>query len=327
MLAGVRLLSSLGLSGVAFTGMDIGGFTGNPSPALFARWMEIGAFTPYFRNHTAVNTPSSEPWSHGEEVLEISRNYVNLRYKLLPYLYSTFYEATYDGLPVVRSLAITNTYDPKIYDGQYQNQFMCGQSLLIMPFVSNAGFGKAYFPAGKWYNLYTASVENGNTEKILELSLNHLPVYVKESSIIPMQSLVQSTSILPTDTLVIYVYKGNTANTFVYYEDDGATYDYENGSFYKRSVSYDPMGQKIIFEKADGSFETKFKNIKLVLTGFNDVASLSVNNAEVKPVNEFVSFLTPLSTFDPQGSDNKVEGYNAKSIVIKNTNSKITVQY
>ena len=97
MIAGVRLLNSLGLSGVPFTGMDIGGFTGGASPALFIRWMQIGAFIPYYRNHTQLNTKSSEPWTYGEDALEISRNYINFRYKLMPYIYSTFYEATQNG--------------------------------------------------------------------------------------------------------------------------------------------------------------------------------------------------------------------------------------
>ncbi|HEY0176036.1 MAG TPA: TIM-barrel domain-containing protein, partial [Pedobacter sp.] len=97
MLLGVRLLNSLGVSGMPFAGMDIGGFIGTPSNSLFARWIQIGAFNPYFRNHAAVNTQSSEPWTHGEEVLEISRNYINLRYKLMSYLYSTLFEATQNG--------------------------------------------------------------------------------------------------------------------------------------------------------------------------------------------------------------------------------------
>ncbi|MEI9935372.1 MAG: TIM-barrel domain-containing protein [Ferruginibacter sp.] len=119
----MRLLSSLGLSGVPFTGMDIGGFTGNPTVALYTRWMQLGAFFPYFRNHTELNTKSSEPWAYGEECTEITRNYINLRYKLMPYLYSTFYEATQNGLPVVRSLAIDNTFDPEIYNPAYEMNF------------------------------------------------------------------------------------------------------------------------------------------------------------------------------------------------------------
>jgi alpha-glucosidase len=104
MLLGVRLMNSLGLSGVPFTGMDVGGFTGGASPSLYARWMQIGAFNPYFRNHSGINSKASEPWAYGEEVLEITRNYINLRYRLLPYLYSTFYEATQSGSPIMRSL-------------------------------------------------------------------------------------------------------------------------------------------------------------------------------------------------------------------------------
>ena len=142
MLAGVRLLNSLGVSGVPFTGMDIGGFTGNPTSSLYARWIQIGAFNPYFRNHTAVNTNSAEPWAFGEEVLEISRNYINLRYKLLPYLYSSFYEATQDGLPLMRTLAIDNTFDKNVYDGQFDTQYMFGNAFLIAPFEGDAKFGE-----------------------------------------------------------------------------------------------------------------------------------------------------------------------------------------
>ncbi|MQJ98202.1 glycoside hydrolase family 31, partial [Escherichia coli] len=80
MLLGIRLLNSLGVTGVSFSAMDIGGFTGNAPVGLFARWIQLGAFTPYFRNHTGVNTRSAEPWAFGEEVTEIARNFISLRY-------------------------------------------------------------------------------------------------------------------------------------------------------------------------------------------------------------------------------------------------------
>ncbi|MEO7264178.1 MAG: TIM-barrel domain-containing protein, partial [Ferruginibacter sp.] len=252
MIAGVRLLTSLGLSGVPFTGMDIGGFTGNPSTGLYARWIQLGAFFPYFRNHTAINTKSSEPWAFGEEVTEIARNYISLRYKLMPYLYSSFYEATQNGMPVVRSLAIDNTFDKNIYNNQYQNQFLFGPSIMIVPVESGKDFIKTYFPAGNWYNLYTDEKENGSQEKILSLSMQQLPAYVKESSIIPMQSLVQSTSDKPTDTLLLHIYKGNVPNSYTFYEDDGKTFDYEKGAYYKRIISYDPANKLISFSVAEG---------------------------------------------------------------------------
>jgi len=74
--------------------MDIGGFTGNPTVSLYTRWIELGAFVPYYRNHTGVNTKAAEPWAFGEDVLDIARNYISLRYQLMPYLYSSFYEST-----------------------------------------------------------------------------------------------------------------------------------------------------------------------------------------------------------------------------------------
>jgi alpha-glucosidase len=327
MLLGVRLLNSLGLSGVPFTGMDIGGFTGNPSQSLYARWIQIGAFNPYFRNHTAVNTKSSEPWTYGEEVLEISRNYINLRYKLLPYLYSTFYEATQSGHPVMRSLAIDYTFDKNIYNGQFENQYLFGSSFMVAPFEGNATFGKIYFPAGKWYDMYTGEVQDGNQQKIVQLSMHKLPVFVKESSIIPMQSLIQTTAEKPTDTLTIHIYKGELHNRFVYYEDDGESYAYENGAFYKRAISYDPAKRLIVFDKADGSLSSKFKNIKLVLHGFNELTEVKLNGSQATLNNDFSSLLTPISKFDPQGTANPAEGENVKSILMKNNSDAISINY
>ncbi len=327
MLAGVRLLSSLGLSGVPFTGMDVGGFTGNPSVNLFIRWMQIGAFTPYFRNHTAVNTPSAEPWTHGEEALEISRNYVNLRYRLMPYLYSAFYEASQNGLPIVRSLAIDNTFDSKVYDGQFQNQYLFGKAFMITPVTGYANFVKIYFPKNNWYNLYTGELEYENTEKNVELSIKKLPIYVRESSIYPMQSLIQSTSEKPTDTLIVHIYKGNINNTYVYYEDDGESYNYEKNDYYKRTINYDAAKKSIAFEAVTGNFKTKFNYLKVMMHGFNSDNNFKMNDKVIELKSDYAWFLSPISVFDPLGSSGKPEGYNVKSVVVKNDTAKFTLSY
>ena len=324
MMAGVRLLNSLGLSGVAFTGMDIGGFTGNPSVSLYARWIQIGAFNPYFRNHTAVNTKSSEPWAYGEEVTEISRNFINLRYKLLPYLYSTFNEAATTGMPVVRSLAFTNTHEPRVYDGKFQNQFMFGQSFLVAPFESTKEYGAVFFPKGNWYSLYNDEPLQGDTEKIIRLSLQQLPVFVKGSSIVPMQSLIQSTAEKPSDTLVLHIYKGSENNSFVYYEDDGESYNYEKGDFYKRQITYDAKQRKIVFAKVEGNFKSKFSQLKLVFHGFGDQDKIQTGTALQ---NDFVSFIAPISRFDPQGTANPTIGCNVKSVTISNDKNQFEIKY
>ena len=327
MLAGVRLINSLGLSGVSFTGMDVGGFTGNPSIGLYARWMQLGAFIPYFRNHTGVNSKSSEPWAYGEEVTEIARNYISLRYKLMPYLYSSFYESTQSGLPVNRSLAIDNTFDKNVYNGAFQNQFLFGQSIMVAPVESGKDFVKVYFPAGNWYDLYNDEMLKGNTEKTSDLTLAKLPVYVKESSIIPMQSLVQSTSIAPTDTLMVHIYKGNVNNHFFYYEDDGKSFDYEKGVFYKRNIVYNAAANQLVFENAEGQMNSKFNNIAVVLHGFNNMNQLQVNGSNASIQQTFTSLLNPISQFDPQGTGKQAEGSKTQTVVVKNNQDKITLQF
>jgi alpha-glucosidase len=282
MMLGVRLLSSLGISGIPFTAMDVGGFTGGPSTELYIRWMQIGAFIPYFRNHTQLNTKSAEPWTFGEDALEITRDYINLRYKLLPYLYSTFYESSQNGLPVVRSLAINYTFNSNVYKPAYQNQYLFGNSFLVAPFESDKQFGKIFLPKGLWYDLYTDAKMQGDNEIVKELSINQLPVYVKESSIIPMQSLVQSTAEMPTDTLTLHIYNGSVPNQFVYYEDDGKTYDYEKNDFYKRVIEFDPTKLSITLGQVDGAFATKFHHIQLLLHGFEQLKKATLDRAELK---------------------------------------------
>jgi alpha-glucosidase len=318
MLQGVRLLNSLGVSGISFTGMDIGGFTGNPSTALYTRWMELGAFIPYYRNHTALNTKSAEPWSFGEDVLDITRNYVNLRYLMLPYIYSTFYESTQNGIPVMRSLVINYTFDTKVIDPAYQNQYEFGDAFMVAPFESGKDYGKIYFPAGIWYNLYDGEVQQGGREKILPLKINELPVFVKGSSIIPMQSLIQTTAEKPTDTLTVHIYNGETANKFTYYEDDGKSFSYQKGDFYKRIISFDPKKSSLTFSPAEGTYKSNFKYIKLVLHGFDQATSMRSNRGQLKLEQGQFAFLGAAANTDPQIIAYPVENCPVKFLTVNN---------
>jgi alpha-glucosidase len=316
MLLGVRLLNSLGISGVAFTGMDIGGFTGTPTQGLFARWMQVGAFNPYFRNHAANDSRSSEPWTYGEQVLDISRNYVNLRYRLMPYLYAAFHDAATSGEPVMRSLAIDYTHDPRVYDPAFQNQYLFGSAFLVAPFESTRDFGKAWFPAGKWYDLYSDAVQEGGQEKILELSLDRLPVYVKAGSVVPVQSLVQSTSEKPSGTLALHIYRGDEATRSTWYEDDGESFDYQKGVYYKRAITYDPAARRIEISAAEGSFRSKFDKLEIVLHGFGEAPQARVNDKPLKLSASSHRFLGP-----------KDPATKTSSAVIDNDSAKLVIGY
>ncbi|HLR38570.1 MAG TPA: TIM-barrel domain-containing protein, partial [Chitinophagaceae bacterium] len=326
MLLGIRLLTSLGLSGVAFSGMDVGGFTENASVELFARWIQLGAFFPYFRSHTNINTNAAEPWNFGEEVTEIARNFIGLRYRLLPYIYSHFYAATQNGMPLMRSLAIDYTHDDKIFDSRFQNQFLMGASVLVLPFRGDASYGEAYFPKGKWYNLFHDKIQNGEEEKILKLHYSRLPVFIKESSIIPMQSLIQSTVEKPKEQLYLHIYKGEQNSYFVYYEDDGESYQYQNGDYYKRGMHYDAVEKKITLEDVKGEASSKFKELKLMFHGFKE-QQISVNGESMELEGEFHSFIKPISHFDPHVEANPVIGTDVYTCTIKNVREKIIIRY
>lgn len=268
MLAGVRLLTSLGLSGIPFTGMDIGGFTGNPSQGLYTRWIQLGAFIPYFRNHTGNNSKAAEPWTFGEDILDIARRYISLRYTLLPYLYANFRQATRDGMPVMRSLAIDFTRDQQIYDPRYQNEFLLGSSILVMPQEGSATYAKVYLPEGEWYDAYSGAITGGRQEKLLELHTDRLPVFIRGGSIIPRQSVIQNTTEAPSDTLDLHIYQGSRPDSLLYYEDDGETYEFEKGAYYQRGIHFDPARRQITLDKPEGRRPSRFHHLRLVLHGF-----------------------------------------------------------
>lgn len=297
MLLGVRLVNSLGLSGVAFAGYDVGGFVGNADTRLFVRWFSIGSFSPFFRGHTMINTRDAEPWTFGEEAEQICRNYARFRYRLLPYLYSVFYEATQTGLPVQRSLAIDYSHDVKIYEPLYQNEYLFGPNLLVAPVESNRDIAKVYLPAGKWYYLYNGTAFDGNTEVLIESPLTRLPVFVKAGAIIPMTRPGQHTR-ERSDTMELHVYAGSDSS-FCLYQDDGETFRYRHDEFYKRLVKFYPSENTLLIEKPEGTYAPSFTTWKVLFHGFTGNLSFHMNGNPVQHVYEKIRFFEPLEKFDP----------------------------
>ncbi len=270
LLLGNLLNNQLGLSGVPFVGADVGGYIGDGTKELFKRWIEVGAFYPYMRNHKEFFATANEPWSYGEEGEAIARNYVGFRYKLMPYLYSAFYEATQTGMPVARSLAITDPFDDKIYDHQYQYETLFGPSILLAPVTSKEKIKKLYLPKGEWYDLYTDAIISGPKEWMQEFPVYQLPLYVKASAIIPMQRAVESTQDHPGDTLFVHVYIGSEVNNYVWYDDAGDGLEYKEGVYAKRLLSLDPKSKTIEVSAQEGKFSSPFKQLCFILHGFGE---------------------------------------------------------
>lgn len=296
MLAGIRLVNSMGLTGVPFAGYDVGGFAGEATPELFARWIALGAFSPFFRSHSMVNSRDSEPWSFGEEVEDISRNYISLRYRIMPYLYSVFHEAAATGIPVSRSLAMSHPFEENVYKDPYQNQYLFGPALLVIPIRSGQQFHKAWFPEGNWYRLYDDTPEVGNREAVLEYGKELIPVYVKAGSILLMQQNLQSLAdASKADNLEIHLYTG-ADGSFEYYEDDGETYAFEQGAFLKRS--FELSGNSLRISASMGAFSSRFRTFTVYLHG-KQAAQIKVNGIAKATSTENYRFVEPVSDFDP----------------------------
>jgi alpha-glucosidase len=276
MLLGVRLVNSLGLSGFAFAGMDIGGFANDPTKDLFQRWLSIGIYTPFFRNHAMIGTRDKEPWAMGEQVESDARKQIELRYQLLPYLYSMFFTATTTGLPVSRSLAITNSLDENVYYTANENEFMFGDALLVAPCKSTDQYSKVYLPDGTWYRFSSDKKYEGLQYTTVESPVSNLPVFVKGGSIIPMQSIIQNTKELPSDTLQVHIYNGTDSTTFTYYEDDGNSFNYENGTYYQRNIKFNGTSKSLSFEKPKGNYTSQFKYYNIVFHGFETLENIIV---------------------------------------------------
>jgi alpha-glucosidase len=281
MLLGFRLLNSMGVSGVPYVGMDIGGFMGNPSPELFIRWLNLAVYSPLFRNHTHIGYNSREPWVFGEFNTDKVRKILEQRYQLLPYLYSSFYQAHKTGMPINRMLPINYTFDQKVYDQRYQNQFLFGDNMLVCPVASTQSSVEVYLPGegSKWYRFSDDKEYVGGRSHIVPSPVDDAPVFVKEGAIIPTQSVIQHTKEKGDGVLTIHVWQGKNETSFMFYEDDGASYDYEKGKFLTRMIKYDPVGFRLILEKETGDFASRFTHIKVLF------------HTEGNLINKFAAYL------------------------------------
>ena len=327
-LLGQRIVNSLGLAGVPFAGYDVGGFVDESDPALFSRWLAIASFAPFFRVHSMINSRDSEPWAYGEEVEEISRNYINLRYKLLPYMYALFYEAHKTGMPINRSLAINYHQEPDIYYGNAENAFTLGEWLLVCPTTSKQDYAKVYLPSGNWYNFFTGEKHAGKRELVVETSMEDLPVFAKEGAIVPMQSEVQYTGDRHDGLLRLHIYHGAVQTEQQLYEDDGETFDFEQGAYYERLVAFDGKRNTLTLQERTGKRGSKFSRMRVYLHGF-EADSFQVNGKAAVVAHEDLTLLDPITEFDPLPQRHKkhLQVQDLKYIETDYTDTEITVSW
>ena len=222
-------LCNLGLSGMPFVGTDVGGFGSDTTPELLARWVEVGCFSPLFRNHSALGTRPQEPWQFGEEVLDIYRKYVKLRYRLIPYFYDLFYEEERTGAPLMRPLVFH--YEKDENARVCNDEFMLGDRILAAPVVNQGAVRRmVYLPEGKWYDYWTREEYTGPVSFVAEAPLDTCPIYVKAGSALPTMEPRSYMEEKPLDTLILDVYPGK--GSWDHYLDNGEDFAYREGKYH-----------------------------------------------------------------------------------------------
>lgn len=204
----VSTVIGLGLSGIPYSGPDIGGFLGNPSAELYVRWFQMASFFTFCRTHSSTSVEPRAPWSFGEPYLSIIRRFLQLRYQLMPYFYTLAWEAAQRGYPPVRPLFWDSWNDPSTWGRE--DAFYLGKALLIYPVLQEGARSHLVsLPAGHWYHFWDDTVwEGGNTIQ-LEASLEYIPVLVRAGSILPLEN---------GDQLVLHLYPPQSG------ESEGSVY-------------------------------------------------------------------------------------------------------
>jgi alpha-glucosidase/alpha-D-xyloside xylohydrolase len=273
----VPIALNTALSGIPYWGTDIGGFVPTPefTAELYVRWFQFGAFCPLFRCHGRTwklrlpwgwNTGDPGPVEirnyngaaipdssqlHDARVEPICRKYLELRYRLLPYLYSVVHECATTGMPIVRALWLHFSDDPKAVE--CGDQYLWGRNILVAPVVEmGATTRRVYLPRGAWYDFWTQERVEGGREISRPVDLETMPLYVREGSILPLGPVKQFAGEKIDEPLSIYIYPGADA-AFLLYADDGTSFNYRKGEWMGIHMEWNNAGRLLSLQLAPGS--------------------------------------------------------------------------
>jgi alpha-glucosidase len=281
-------LMNMGLSGVPFVGTDIGGFWGNASAELFARWMQFGALAPFCCGHSAIGSERHEPWVFGPRVETICREFLRLRYRLLPYLYTLFWEASRRGTPVLRPLLYHFPDDQATY--QLHDQVLLGPHLLAAPmYHPGREHRHVYLPAGGWYDWWTDELIAGLTHLLAYAPLEHMPLYVRAGAILPSGPDLHYAEERPLDPLTLDLYPGDGA--FTLYEDDGHSFQYEQGQFSTTSYTLRQTADRLVFEigAREGAYVPPARRLVIRVHAVGEQASEGYPGANYDPARRLLA--------------------------------------
>jgi len=264
-----------------------GVFEATVDPELYQRWMQFSSFSPIYWPHGIWGLRL--PWEYGQQGLDAADKFMELRYRLLPYLYTYARIAHDTGNSLVRGMYVEYPQQEPAYSNRHQ--YMFGRELLVAP-ISEPGYGKPvlkdiYLPAGDdWFDYFTGKIYPGGQVINYECPLDRMPLFVRAGSILPMAPKMNFSEERPVDPLTLDVYAGKAAS-FQLYEDDGTTLDYRNGASAWTSLSYVPQSEgahRIEIGPAQGQFQgqPKTRRYEIRLHGLLKPETVAVNGEKLE---------------------------------------------
>ena len=274
----------LAMSGFSFAGSDIGGFAEQPQGELFTRWVQLGVFHPFFRVHSSGDHGDQEPWAFDEDVTDIVRKFIEIRYRLLPYLYTAFWNYVENGTPILKSLVLFDQDD--VHTHYRTDEFVFGEKILACPILEpNAKGRRMYIPRGNWYNFWTNDVVKGGKEMWVDADIDSVPIFIKEGAIIPKYPVQQFVGEKEIKELTLDVYYKEGKEDSELYEDSNDGYDYTKGRYSLKKFNLAGNGNKLIIRiHKRGKYVTSYSTFKINLIG------VPFKVKSIKVDNEYVNF-------------------------------------
>ncbi|PQJ80837.1 glycoside hydrolase family 31 protein [Polaribacter porphyrae] len=272
----------MAMSGFSFAGSDIGGFAEQPQGELFARWIQLGIFHVFCRVHSSGDHGDQEPWVFGEEITDIVRKFVEIRYQLLPYLYTAFWNHINNGTPILKSLVLFDQEDQHTH--YRSDEFVYGEQILVCPIQEpNAKGRRMYVPRGKWYNFWTDEVIEGGKETWVDADLDSMPIFIKEGAVIPKYPVQQYVGEKNFDEITLDVYYKIGKEKSQLYDDAHDGYDYKKGRYSLRTFKLTGKKKEFILQQhKEGKFDANYSKFKIVFHNLPfTVTSVQIDNVEI----------------------------------------------
>lgn len=293
------MLMNLGLSGCAFVGSDVGGYSGRATPELYARWMQLGALSPFFRAHCMRDGQRQEPWAFGPEVEAISRDAIRARYALLPYVYSLAAEAAQSGAPPLRPLVWEFQDDPRTR--ALDDQFLLGPWLLAAPVLAPGTRAReVYLPAGRWIDLGSGAVHVGAASVQTPAPLDTCPLFLREGAIVPRCEPLAWSDQRPPARLELDCFPGATETAFTLHEDDGDSPAHARGVFSRVTYRLSRNGGTVALEAGsrDGTFVPAPRTLEVQVREVGEPEEVRVDGVLVRRVDSSGAASVPAYWFD-----------------------------